>query len=134
MPESLVQSGLETALKDLCDEASTPGLKVSFQAFNIMKPFPQQMQLMIYRIIQELIYNAVKHAGASKIMVQCSCSENMFFITVEDNGSGFTPDSIPDTGQGLKNIRSRLKLLKGKMDIESSPEGTNVNIELYVGE
>ena len=133
MPESLLQSGLEVALKDLCEDATLPGIKVSFRAFDVREQFAPQVQVMIYRIVQELIYNALKHAEASRVMVQCSQSEGVFFITVEDNGKGFCPDTIPTTSQGLKNIRSRIGLLQGKMDIESGAEGTNINIELYVG-
>jgi len=132
MPESLLQSGLEIALKDLCDEATFPGLKVTFRGFDINEYFSPQVQVMIYRIVQELVYNALKHSGASKIMVQCSQSEDVFFITIEDNGKGFILDHVPDTSRGLKNIRNRVGLLNGKMDIETSSEGTNINIELYV--
>ena len=134
MPESLLQSGLVVALKDLCDEATLPGLKVSFRAFDIHEHFPAQVQVMIYRIVQELVYNAVKHSEASRIIVQCSQTDDMFFITVEDNGKGFSLNRVPDTSRGLHNIRSRVRLLNGKMDIDSSQEGTNINIELYVGQ
>ena len=134
MPESLLQLGLETALRDLCEEAALPGLKISFRAFDIRSDFPSQVQVMIYRIVQELIYNALKHAAATRIIVQCSQSEEVFFITVEDNGKGFSPTDVPGTSRGLQNIRNRVDLLKGKIDIESSPEGTNINIELYVGQ
>lgn len=132
MPESLLQSGLEVALKDLCDEASMRDLKVSFRAFDLQNSLSPQVSVMIYRIIQEIVYNAVKHAEASRIMVQCSQSENVFFITVEDNGKGFSPDNIPATSRGLNNIRNRVNLLNGKIDIETSSDGTIINIELHV--
>lgn len=134
MPESLLQSGLQVAIKDLCDESTLPGLKVNFNAFDLQENFAPQVKVMIYRIIQELVNNVVKHAGASKVMVQCSQSDDYFFITVEDNGKGFSLDLVPKTSQGLKNLRSRVALLKGKMDIETSEEGTIINIELYVGQ
>lgn len=134
MPESLLQSGLEVALKDLCDEAALSGVKVSFGAFDLHENFSPQVKVMIYRIIQELLYNAVKHAEASKIMVQCSQSDNFFFITVEDDGTGFVVEDIPNTSRGLKNIQNRLDLLNGRMEIETSSEGTNINIEVYVGQ
>jgi len=132
MPESLLHSGLETALKDLCDEAALPELNITFRAFAIQEHFSPQIQVMIYRIVQELVYNALKHADATKIIVQCSQAEDVFFITVEDNGKGFSHKAIPANSRGLKNIRNRVDLLRGKMEIESSGEGTNINIELYV--
>lgn len=134
MPESLLQSGLAVALKDLCDEAMLPGLRISFKAFDFEGNFAPQVKVMIYRIIQELVYNAVKHADASKVIVQCSQSDQYFFITVEDNGKGFSIDGIPKHGRGLKNVQSRVDLLNGKMEIDSSDGGTNINIELYVGQ
>jgi len=133
MPESLVQSGLAVALKDLCDGAVMSGLKISFRAFDFKEDFSAQVKVMIYRIIQELVYNAVKHAQASKIMVQCTQSDQYIFITVEDNGKGFVSDKVSTSSRGLKNIRNRVDLLSGKMEIDSSANGTHVNIELYVG-
>ena len=133
MPESLIQSGLEVALKDLCDGAVMSGLKISFRAFDFKEDFSAQVKVMIYRIIQELVYNAVKHAQASKIMVQCTQSGQYIFITVEDNGKGFVPGDVSTSSRGLKNIRNRVDLLSGKMEIDSSANGTHVNIELYVG-
>lgn len=133
MPESLLRSGLEVALGDLCDEATLPGQKVTFRAFDLRQGLSPQVQVMIYRIVQELVSNAIRHAGASKIMVQCSQSAGMFLITIEDDGKGFSPERVPDTSRGLKNIRDRASLLNGKMDIETSTEGTNINIELHVG-
>ncbi|WP_410221705.1 ATP-binding protein [Pedobacter sp.] len=134
MPTSLLQSGLAVALKDLCDEAMLPGLKISFKAFDLEDNFSAQVKVMIYRIIQELVYNAVKHANASKIIVQCSQSDQYFFITVEDNGKGFSTKGVPNSSRGLKNIQNRVDLLNGKMEIDTSGEGSNINIELYVGQ
>ncbi len=132
MPESLVRSGLQVALRDLCDEATLPTLNVTFNAFDIPENLSPQVQLMIYRIVQELVHNAVKHAEASKIMVQCSQAEEIFFITVEDNGKGFSSGGPPMGGAGLENIRSRVDFLRGNLSIESTGEGTIVNIELHV--
>ncbi|VTR48973.1 tetratricopeptide repeat-containing sensor histidine kinase [Sphingobacterium thalpophilum] len=134
MPESLIRSGLAVALRDLCDEAALPGLKVSFKDFGIKEDFTPQVKVMIYRIVQELVYNAVKYASASRIIVQCSQSHHYFFITVEDNGHGFSTAQVPHSSRGLKNIQNRVDLLGGKMEIDSSGKGTNINIELYVGQ
>ncbi len=134
MPESLIRSGLAVALRDLCDEAALPGLKVSFKDFGIKEDFTPQVKVMIYRIVQELVYNAVKYASASRIIVQCSQSHHYFFITVEDNGHGFSTAQVPHSSRGRKNIQNRVDLLGGKMEIDSSGKGTNINIELYVGQ
>jgi signal transduction histidine kinase len=86
MPESLLNFGLETALNDLCEFHSRKDLEIDFQAIDIDKNLPLNIQLNIYRIAQELLANALKHAEASSILLQCSQSEECFMITIEDNG------------------------------------------------
>lgn len=132
MPESLLRSGLPSALKDLCESLTHPGISIILNAFNIQPHIPQQAQLTIYRLVQEIVGNAVKHAQASKIMVQCSQADSTFFITVEDNGTGFDPKHKGLEGIGLSNIYSRVNFLKGSIHIDSSLEGTIINIELNV--
>ena len=134
MPESLMRSGLEVALNDLCESVATEKTKVVFQMMNISSTIPKQTQILLYRIVQELLTNVLKHAGASEVFVQCSQSEEFFYITVEDDGAGFDKTS-PDNqkGIGLENIRNRVDFLKGKLEIESDPgKGTIVNIEINV--
>jgi two-component system NarL family sensor kinase len=134
MPESLLNSGLETALKETCESFDAPALKVDFQAYNIEKDITQEMQVTIFRIVQELLTNAVRHAGATTILVQCSQNENTFYITVEDNGKGFQPHRLAaGKGIGLTNVKNRVDYLKGTLDIESAPAaGTTINIEFHV--
>lgn len=135
MPESLVSSGLEIALKEICESFASPGLHVDFQAYNIEKHMAQDMQVTIFRIVQELLTNAVRHAGATAILVQCSQNENTFYITIEDNGRGFKTEQIDAAkGIGLTNVKNRVDYLKGNLDIDSSPgAGTTINIEFHVG-
>ncbi|MVZ65327.1 hypothetical protein GQF61_05630 [Sphingobacterium sp. DK4209] len=134
MPESLAQSGLEVALRDLCVDSKLPGLQISCSFFDLNNVRSAQVNVMIYRIVQELIGNALKHAKASKIMLQCSQADEHFFITIEDNGQGFDTKQNTHAGQGLKNIKNRVDLLSGKLEIDSTREGTVINIELYVGQ
>ncbi|GAA4798655.1 hypothetical protein GCM10023231_29300 [Olivibacter ginsenosidimutans] len=132
IPESLLRSGLEVALRELCDSIVSIDLRVVFHAFQIRDDISSGTQLTIYRIVQELLGNAVKHAAASKIIVQCSQAEDTFFITVEDNGKGFDASCLHQEGMGFKNIRSRVDFLKGNMHIDSSTDGTIINIEVNV--
>ncbi|PJJ62853.1 ATP-binding protein [Chryseobacterium geocarposphaerae] len=131
MPESLLNFGLETALNDLCEFYIRKDLDIDFQPINIEKKLPLNIQLNIYRIVQELLANAVKHSGANNILLQCSQSEENFFITIEDNGKGFAKNSEEKTKSlGLRNLKNRVDYLKGKMEINSDHEGTTINIEL----
>lgn len=133
MPESLLNFGLEIALKDLCEFYMKENMKIEYQPMNMDKNLPLNVQLNIYRIVQELLSNAVKHSEATNILLQCSQSETQFFITVEDNGRGIQEsDKSKIKSMGLKNLEDRVRFMKGQMEISSEKnEGTSINIELY---
>jgi len=133
MPESLLKFGLETALKDLCDFYMRDDLSISFQPFNIDEPLSLAAQINVYRIVQEVLSNAIKHSQAKHIILQCSRNGQVFFITVEDDGTGFDQTAIKNKKSlGLANVKSRVDYMKGKMEIDSAAgEGTTVNIELH---
>ncbi len=134
MPGTLIQSGLDIALKDLCASLATEYLQVEYHSFTIQDSLSKEKQLNIYRIIQELLTNSIRHAEASKILVQCSQAENKFFIMLEDNGKGFDKDILKNNmGMGINNIRRRIDLMQGIFELDSTiSEGTTVNIELNV--
>lgn len=133
MPESLLNFGLETALSDLCEFYTRKNMEIFFQPIGIEKNLSLTIQLNIYRIVQELLANAVKHAEADSILLQCSQSGKSFLITVEDNGKGFDKDIEKTTkSMGLRNLKNRVNYLKGKMEISSDNQGTTVNIELNI--
>jgi len=91
-------------------------------------------EIILYRIIQELLNNIFKHAGASEVLVQVIREDNRIGVTVEDNGKGFDLKILDkNKNSGWANIRSRVNYLKGKLDILSEDhKGTSVNIEVYV--
>ncbi|WP_338839298.1 sensor histidine kinase [Flavobacterium ginsenosidimutans] len=132
VPETLIKFGLETALKDLCEFHMQESLNINYEAFNIERDIPLNVQLNIYRIVQELLSNAIKHAKAKNILVQCSQNVDTIFITVEDDGIGFDLNLLDQNkGMGLENLKNRIAYLQGKLEILSSEnDGTTVNIEL----
>jgi len=134
MPESLLKLGLSMALKDLCESLITSETAIDFQVYGVDPGMDPAIQANIYRIVQEVLSNAVRHAGAGHIMVQCSQNGHVFLITVEDDGRGFDPAQLDKAeGIGMINIRNRVDYLNGKLDISSSPgQGTVVNIELFL--
>lgn len=135
MPEMLLKFGLEPSLRDLCTALTTKNLSIDFQCLGINPQIPMQEQINIYRIVQELLANAVKHAQAANVLLQCSQSKGVFFITIEDDGIGFdTGTSGKELGIGLSNIKSRVAYMKGKMEIlsKNNDQGTSINIELHV--
>jgi two-component system NarL family sensor kinase len=134
MPETLLKFGLETALKDLCESVMSEHMHIDFQSFGIEADIPLEKQITIYRIVQEILANAVRHAQASRIVLQCSQNGDTFFITAEDNGKGFNTALLEQKqGMGLNNIQNRVGYLNGKLEIISAVrEGTTINIELNV--
>lgn len=134
MPENLIKFGLDTALKDYCNSISkTNVLQINYSSF-MMDNFKvdASVSVIVYRVIQELINNAIKHANASQLIVQLSKDENLLNVTVEDNGKGFDTTDIQNfKGAGWTNIHNRINYLKGKIDVQSSAtEGTSINIEI----
>lgn len=133
MPEALLRYGLVAAIKDFCKSMESDAVKITFQSYNVQNDLPQSTQVTVFRIFQELITNAVKHAEASHILAQCLQQNGLFSITVEDNGKGFdTAASAP--GIGLNTLRNRVHLLDGSFDIQSERGvGTTINIECSAG-
>ncbi|UKB78303.1 sensor histidine kinase [Chryseobacterium sp. MEBOG07] len=134
-PASLINYGLIYSIDDLCAFFSAKKITIEFLPLNINeKIISQNSQLNIYRIIQELLTNVIKHSHAKKVFIQCSQSENLFLITVEDNGIGIGK-YFNDKGHGIFNIRKRVDYMNGKMDIKSKDNlGTIINIELIINE
>lgn len=138
MPEMLLKYGLNTALKEFCNEIDRSGVTaVTYQSIGMDEVATDQTtSVTVYRIVQELVNNAIKHAGAKNVLVQLHASgqEKLLTLTVEDNGQGFDTSVLENSpGIGWSNIRSRVGFLKGKIDINSAPDkGTSVLIEIYL--
>jgi len=133
MPEALVRFGLDTALKDYCHDLNQSGaLQVSYQSIGLAEENPDQTTgITIYRIVQELIGNTLKHAAAKNAIVQITKTNGLLALTVEDDGNGFDTTLLEQSkGIGWTNIQHRVDFLKGKLDIRSAPgKGTSVHIE-----
>lgn len=133
MPESLLKSGLKQAILDYCNSLATgQDFKIDCELHGLDEEINSTTQVIFYRIIQELVNNAVKHSGATQILVQVFRHEgNHFAITIEDNGKGFeTEKTNLMESAGMRSIQSRVNYLKGTMDIKSKPgKGTSILIE-----
>ncbi len=130
MPDVLLQQGLPEAVRMYCGftEQDT-GLLIDVQSHGIFDALPKNFQLAIYRIIQELIQNILKHAKATDVLVQLHAGLDLISLTLEDNGQGFDP-AVVTHGMGLQNIKKRLALFNGRISVDStSGKGTSVYIE-----
>lgn len=135
MPETLLRFGLQQALLDYCNGLShKQNFNIQCEFIGIEKRFDNSTEVVIYRIVQELINNAIKHSDATSILVQLIRHDDKHInITVEDNGKGFDSNLTGTQSAGLRNIASRVKYLNGKMDIQSeNGSGTSIYIECEI--
>lgn len=133
MPEALVRFGLKSAVKDFCESIRMSGnTQIICEQFGTDRELGNIADVNVYRIIQELVNNAMIHGKADQILVQLTKTDEKVLITVEDNGKGFEVSALgKSTGIGWTNIQSRVNYFNGITDIASKPgEGTTLNIEL----
>jgi signal transduction histidine kinase len=131
VPQSLVNFNFIEAIQEYCnnmDAIHKP--QISFQKLGEHIDIEKKSELNIFRIIQELVTNSVKHAEASEINVQISCRDNLMHITFEDDGKGFDKNQVESDGIGLKNIPSRIDYLNASIDLISNKQGTSYTIEI----
>jgi signal transduction histidine kinase len=131
MPEALLKFGLTEAVQDYCDGINESHLiKMKFTTIGLNQPLEKPTEVILYRIIQELSNNALKHAAAENIFIQLNNHGQGITLTVEDDGKGFDELQITK-GAGLQNVQSRIDYLKGQMEINSKPsEGSTFIIEI----
>ncbi|MFH7013671.1 tetratricopeptide repeat protein [Flavobacterium sp. FlaQc-52] len=128
--------GLVPALKELTAHLQqVNGLEVEFKAAMCQEQMSSENEIIVYRIVQELVSNVLKHAGATKLSILLTCfdDENLINILVQDNGKGFnvTEKSKEISGMGLKTLKEIIFNLQGDIKFDSNPaSGTTVNIDL----
>lgn len=129
-PIVLEDKGLYLAVEELVRNIRNNSLiNVQFEWLGNKKEISLQYQIIIYRIVQELIQNILKHANATNAFVQMLIEDDLVSIYVEDDGIGL-PDDISNNGIGLKSIEKLITLLKGNIRTESTiNEGFSVSIE-----
>jgi two-component system NarL family sensor kinase len=137
MPEVLLKMGLVPALQDFCNNVNAgKKLHISLQAYGMEKRLEPATEVMVYRIIQELVNNIIKHAQATEAIIQFNRNGNNLSITVEDNGRGFDPHEAEEKlSMGIQTIKSRVVYLNGRISIDSQNNvGTTVMIDLLLNE
>jgi len=136
-PPVLYELGLEPALEWLTEHFSTQyGLRVRFETDHQSRPAGQDLDILLFQAVNELLFNVVKHARAHEINVSLWADDNLLKVGVDDDGQGFSP-AAPDTrhlhtgGFGLFSIRERLKPFGGRLEVHSQPgDGTQVTISI----
>ena len=137
MPPVFKYATLPEILEDYVSQRDKPGkteITLSIQPEEGWENIPQNTGLEIYRIIQEVTGNALKHAEASRIDISLLWNENRIEIMVADNGKGFDKER-KGTGIGMNIIRERVRNLKGQLRIDTAPgKGTKIQVELSTGD
>ena len=131
----LANDGLIPAVKKLADKISIPN-KLSIQVipFGFDERIENTLEIAIFRMVQELATNIIKHAEATEATIHLTHHENNINIIVEDNGKGFNNSSIEEAdGMGVASIRKKTTQLGGTMTIDSTPgKGTTIIIDIPV--
>jgi signal transduction histidine kinase len=132
MPNSLLRNGLTTALAEFIEYCGrTSQLKIRFQYTDVHPS--QQQSINIYRIVQEIIHNTIKHADATEVLIEMRKEKNRIVLATQDDGNGFNYEakSKESPGMGLRNLHSRTEIMGGKMFFESRKgKGTTYIFEI----
>lgn len=137
VPNALIKSGLVMAVREFVNKISTSGnLKVNLEIVGMNERLDGTIENILFRVMQELVNNIIKHAQASEVSIQFIKHEKELTILIEDNGKGFDVNkklNETDGGIGLKNIQSRIDFLNGEVIFDSYlNKGTTVTIEIPV--
>ena len=132
MPQVLLRKGLVVAIGEfVSDLDSKTHLKMEFTHDD--SKIPLESEVHLYRMIQEIVQNAIKHSGADRMSIDIRSKDHKLVVTASDNGKGFSADQVSkhSTGYGLKNLLSRVDILHGDMYLATEPgKGTTYTIEI----
>ncbi|MEL6809827.1 MAG: sensor histidine kinase [Bacteroidota bacterium] len=129
----IAKKGLLPAVEKLARNASVAnGLTIEVQDFGLNEKLEGSLEISIFRIIQELVTNIIKHAQATEANISITRHEDSLSIIIEDNGKGFNiRKKNKRSGMGLSSIEKRIEHMEGSMDVDSTPgKGTNILIDL----
>jgi signal transduction histidine kinase len=130
-PSLLSERGLKGALKNITDRVNqSTKLSMSFDTFGLEENLDNLIENTLFRTIQEIVNNTIKHADASKLFLQITQGNNEITLMAEDNGKGFNFDEIKKhSSYGLSHMKSRIENLNGTMFIDSNQNrGTIISI------
>jgi signal transduction histidine kinase len=136
MPPTLKNFGLESAVSDLFQKINGSGaINASCKFHNYKERLLPQVELLIFRVTQELVNNILKHSSASFINLSQNITDNKFYIRLNHDGKGITQSDFEkmnksSVGLGLKNIMSRMKVLEGNVNFERDPSQTFFKVTL----
>ena len=132
-PRSLSEEGLVQTIADMVAIMNeSHHLTVLFEPQNVPQKLPEVLEINLFRVVQELLQNAVKHADASSVRLQFRYENDVLRLSYRDDGRGFTPPPAgQSSGNGLVNIGQRVALMKGTYTLQSAKnQGTTIEISV----
>lgn len=130
-PEAFQHTGLSFSIKELCSRLDGKGISLMFQEIGTAFFWKDDRALMVFRIVQELLNNAVKHAKAKRIKVELNWNPETLIIEVSDDGVGFNPNTTGRNGLGWWNITHRSKKIGASVEVNENVK-TGSLIELTI--
>jgi len=134
MPGALIRLGLDAAVKDLVRKINNSNkIRASFSGNLDGRRFDEKIEISVFRIVQEVLNNIMKHSEASNIDITLNRMENgKLELLISDNGTGFDISRIEkSSGIGWKNIYSRLSMINGTMKVNSViNDGTSIRVTI----
>ena len=134
MPHALSISGLQGAVEDIAENLRDEGYEATLEVNHLPEKIEATKEVMIYRLVQEIISNIRKHAEAKSVLIQILGYKKELNLIIEDDGKGFIYDEAMEKGGlGLKSINSRVQFLDGTISWDSQPnKGTSVTINIPI--
>lgn len=131
VPPSLRDFNVLEAVATYCENMNAiHDAEIMFQHVGEDIVLEKKQEANLFRIVQELVTNSIKHADAKEIIIQLSNIEDNLQLTVEDDGKGFDVANVKSDGIGMQNVKSRVDYLGGLMDIKSDAKGTSFTITI----
>ncbi len=130
MPQTLKDFGLTVAMEDVCQKIlSTSGIRYELHSSLADERLSNKIEITLYRVFQELVHNIIKHSKATEVIVQLRKMNQQLVLLVEDNGTGMATEK--KAGIGISNLKTRLQLLDGSLQYESTAsEGTTAIVRV----
>ncbi len=134
VPTTLDRFGLVAAFEELIERTNDGELQLTLECPETLDTLTPTLELMLYRIAQELVNNALKHARAHEIQIKIVCTDEQVRLSVTDDGQGFDLDRVmydQERGLGLRNIESRLSVLHGHVTFDVAPgRGSRIHVQV----
>ena len=132
-PHVLNDFGLSRAISNFINKLPRGEMRIVFETNLKNERFDTDIEVILYRVVCELINNSLKHSGAARVDLSLHYQQGQIRIRYKDNGCGFDPDKVGQKGMGISNIFSRISSLKGEVSIDSSPgAGMRAAVDIHI--